>query len=130
VGRLTAEILGIRDAGGDFAGGGVSKNEGWNQGATAFSYDASSSRGYVEVHIEQGRVARRKLGEPVLRGLRDLRAEAGCSLRSSARPITRGTTPMDLRRDALAGAAECILAAESAGPGKSRAGRHRRPSST
>ncbi|HVW21915.1 MAG TPA: allantoate amidohydrolase [Opitutaceae bacterium] len=67
--------------------------------------------GYVEAHIEQGPVleaARRPLGVVAAiagqtRGRIVFRGRAGHA----------GTTPMGLRRDALAGAAEFILAAEA-----------------
>lgn len=67
--------------------------------------------GYVEVHIEQGPVLEdRQLAVGVVsaiasqtRGRLTFRGRAGHA----------GTTPMDLRRDALAGAAEFILFTES-----------------
>jgi allantoate deiminase len=74
------------------------------------AYSPAEAAGYVEVHIEQGPVLERE-GEPLgivtgIVGQNRMRVtvigEAGHA----------GTTPMDLRRDALAGAAELILAAE------------------
>ena len=67
--------------------------------------------GYLEVHIEQGPVLEaKKLAVGVVsaiasqtRGRLTFRGKAGHA----------GTTPMDLRRDALAGAAEFILFAEA-----------------
>lgn len=67
--------------------------------------------GYIEVHIEQGPVLEaKKLAVGVVsaiagqtRGRLTLRGKAGHA----------GTTPMTLRHDALAGAAEAILLAES-----------------
>jgi len=66
---------------------------------------------YAELHIEQGPVLESE-GLPVgvvtaINGFSRLRA----TLRGAAGHA--GTVPMNLRRDALAGAAECILAAES-----------------
>jgi allantoate deiminase len=69
--------------------------------------------GYAEVHIEQGPVLEaRGLGIGVVRaiaGQTRVRAEF-CGRASHA-----GTTPMDLRQDALCGAAEIVLAAEKSG---------------
>jgi allantoate deiminase len=74
------------------------------------AYSPAEAAGYVEVHIEQGPVLE-KANEPLgivtgIVGQNRMRVtvtgEAGHA----------GTTPMDLRRDALAGAAELILAAE------------------
>ncbi|AOS44293.1 Hydantoin utilization protein C [Lacunisphaera limnophila] len=72
--------------------------------------------GYVEVHIEQGPVLEdRKLAVGVVsaiasqtRGRLTFRGRAGHA----------GTTPMNLRRDALAGAAEFILFAEKYAGGR------------
>ena len=73
-------------------------------------YDESSSAAYVELHIEQGRV------------LEDA-DEAACIVSGICGQVRlrvvmagqadhAGTTPMDLRRDALTGASECVLALE------------------
>jgi allantoate deiminase len=69
--------------------------------------------GYVEAHIEQGPVLeQRDLPIGMVSGIAgqsrirvELRGRAGHA----------GTTPMDLRRDALCGAAEIVLAAERSG---------------
>jgi allantoate deiminase len=67
-------------------------------------------RGYLEVHIEQGPVLEAEdlpVGTVIaiagqVRGVVTLMGAAGHA----------GTVPMELRRDALAGAAECVLAVE------------------
>jgi allantoate deiminase len=69
--------------------------------------------GYAEVHIEQGPVLER-LGEPVgvvtaITG----QSHAEVTFRGEAGHA--GTVPIDARRDALAAAAEWVLAVESAG---------------
>ena len=67
--------------------------------------------GYIELHIEQGPVLE-SLGLPV--GL--VTAISGASRLSitlEGMAGHAGTVPMDRRRDALTGAAECILAVES-----------------
>ncbi|MBK1881279.1 M20 family metallo-hydrolase [Luteolibacter pohnpeiensis] len=89
----------------------VLENEGWLDDAETIFYDESSSDGYVELHIEQGRV------------LEDA-DEAACIVSGICGQVRlrvvmagqadhAGTTPMDLRRDALTGAAECVLALET-----------------
>ncbi len=74
------------------------------------AYSPAEAAGYVEIHIEQGPVLEQE-GEPLgivtgIVGQNRMRitviGEAGHA----------GTTPMDLRRDALAGAAELILGVE------------------
>jgi allantoate deiminase len=75
------------------------------------AHRSSELLGYVEVHIEQGPVLEsRKLAVGVVstiasqaRGRLTFRGKAGHA----------GTTPMNLRRDALAGAAEFIVFAEA-----------------
>jgi allantoate deiminase len=70
-------------------------------------------RGYVEVHIEQGPVLER-LGEPV--GVVTVIAGQSHALVTFAGEAGHaGTVPMDARRDALAAAAEWVLAVEQAG---------------
>jgi allantoate deiminase len=75
--------------------------------------DPRELRGYVEVHIEQGPLLER-LGEPV-------GAVSAIACQSHAEVAFRGeaghagTVPMEARRDALAAAAEWVLAVEAAG---------------
>lgn len=67
--------------------------------------------GYLELHIEQGPVL-----EAEARPLAAVSAIAGQSrldLRFAGKANHAGTTPMHLRRDALAGASEFVLAAEA-----------------
>ncbi|HEY3229614.1 MAG TPA: Zn-dependent hydrolase, partial [Roseiflexaceae bacterium] len=65
---------------------------------------------YLELHIEQGRVLE-QAGAPLgaVRGIVGIRRAA---LRLAGRPDHAGTTPMALRHDALAAAAETVLAVE------------------
>ncbi|GIV95546.1 MAG: Zn-dependent hydrolase [Herpetosiphonaceae bacterium] len=65
---------------------------------------------YLELHIEQGRVLEEQ-GAPlgVVQGIVGIRR---AMLQFAGRPDHAGTTPMGLRHDALAAAAEVILAAE------------------
>jgi allantoate deiminase len=67
--------------------------------------------GYVEVHIEQGPVLEaRKLAVGVVTAIA---GQTRAKLVFNGHAGHAGTTPMNLRRDALAGAAEFTLAAES-----------------
>jgi allantoate deiminase len=109
VGKLDDGLLAIRDANGVSLGGTLER-EGCHEGATEFFYDKDSSRGYVEVHIEQGRVLE-EAGEP-LGAVSAICGQSRLAITLCGQADHAGTTPMDLRRDALAGAAECVLAAE------------------
>lgn len=79
----------------------------------ADAYDPASLLGFIEVHIEQG---------PVLEA-RNLPVAAVSSITGSSRATIvvegmaghAGTVPMNLRRDALAAAAELVLAVEQVG---------------
>lgn len=77
---------------------------------------SSELLGYIEAHVEQGPVLERG-GKPL--GVADaIAGQSRLVLRFTGRAGHAGTTPMgggNRRRDALAGAAEFILAAESAG---------------
>ncbi len=114
VGQLGPELLVIRDS------DGVTLGEALAQESRAlrteeieetFCYHPGESRGYVEVHIEQGRVLE-ELGEPVC-GVSGICGQSRLMITLLGQADHAGTTPMDLRRDALAGTAECILAAEN-----------------
>ncbi|TDT87701.1 allantoate deiminase [Azorhizobium sp. AG788] len=108
-GRFDAAALDAQDA------DGVTRREaleafGVDPDAYAACSRAGRALGYVEVHIEQGPVLEAK-GLPVgivtaiagaTRGTIELAGEAGHS----------GTLPMEMRHDALAGAADMILALE------------------
>ena len=109
VGQLSGEMLAIRDVAGVSLGEALER-EGWNENATSFSYENSRSRGYVEVHIEQGRVLE-ELDEAVC-AVSAICGQSRLAIALLGQADHAGTTPMELRRDALTGAAECILAAE------------------
>jgi len=67
--------------------------------------------GYIEFHIEQGPVLE-KLGLP-LAVVEAIAGQSRMEFIFVGRPNHAGTTPMDLRYDALAGGAEWIMAAEA-----------------
>ncbi len=96
-GRSLAEVIG---------------EDGWHDGATDIHYEPGSTLGYVELHIEQGRVLE-EAGEAAC-VVSAISGQARVTVTLDGLADHAGTTPMPLRRDALAGAAECILAAESA----------------
>lgn len=109
VGTLDDSMLAIRDENGMSLGEALER-EGWHEGAVDFFYDEGSSHGYVEVHIEQGRVLE-EAGEAVC-GVSAICGQSRLMITLTGQADHAGTTPMDLRRDALAGAAECVLSAE------------------
>jgi allantoate deiminase len=95
---------------------GVTVGEALGQDSGAFSLPAAAHArdeliGYLEVHIEQGPVLEaRGVAAGVVSAIAgQTRARVGFTGKAGH----AGTTPMGLRRDALAGAAEFILAVES-----------------
>ncbi len=83
-------------------------------GEAAHLDEARRSRGaiahYLELHIEQGPVLdRERIPVGVVTGIA---APTRLRVRVDGRPDHAGTTPMGLRKDALAGAAEIVLALE------------------
>jgi allantoate deiminase len=69
--------------------------------------------GYIEFHIEQGPVLE-KLGQP-LAAVESIAGQSRMQVAFHGRSNHAGTTPMDLRYDALAAAAEWITAVEQLG---------------
>jgi allantoate deiminase len=70
------------------------------------------ARGYLEFHIEQGPVLEE--AGLVLGVVETIAGQSRCSVTFRGRAGHAGTTPMSLRRDALAAAAEWLVAVESA----------------
>lgn len=68
-------------------------------------------RGYLEFHIEQGPVL--EAGGRSLGAVSAIAGQSRLDLKFTGRANHAGTTPMGLRRDALAGASEFVLAAEA-----------------
>jgi allantoate deiminase len=110
VGRVDEELLGRKDASGisvrkaiqDFA---LNPNE---ISKAALSDDVL---GYVEFHIEQGPVLE-SLGRP-LGVVEAIVGQSRLEFNFSGQANHAGTTPMNLRHDALAAAAEWIVAVET-----------------
>jgi allantoate deiminase len=110
-GRLLKADLCMRDRGGISVGEALATNA---RGRFAPRGPAHSRReliGYLEVHIEQGPVLE-KLG--LAAGVVSaIAGQTRARIAFRGRAGHAGTTPMALRRDALAGAAEFILEAEA-----------------
>jgi allantoate deiminase len=109
VGRVDEELLNRRDANGISVRAAIEQFE-LNPGEIRRAGLRDDTLGYLEFHIEQG---------PVLDALRKplgvVEAIAGQTrmvFTFFGQPNHAGTTPMDLRRDALAGAAEWIVSVE------------------
>ncbi len=66
--------------------------------------------GYVELHIEQGPVLDAKAASVGI--VTAIAGATRCTIRVGGQAGHAGTVPMDLRRDALAGTAEMVLAVE------------------
>lgn len=116
VGRLDEELLSRQDA------HGVSVRKAVQEfGLNVAQIPQASLRddvlGYVEFHIEQGPVLE-NLGRP-LGVVEAIAGQSRLELTFTGRANHAGTTPMDLRHDALAAAAEWIVAVESMARGVS-----------
>ena len=86
-------------------------DDGWNADATTIRYAPGECRGYIELHIEQGRVLEEE-NQPAS-VVSSIAGQSRLTVTLVGRADHAGTTPMPLRRDALTGAAQCILATES-----------------
>ncbi|MEM6915502.1 MAG: M20 family metallo-hydrolase [Verrucomicrobiota bacterium] len=110
LGPLDKGTLSICDERGVCLGNALEK-EGWHEDATPICYQPGSVRGYLELHIEQGRVLESRNQSAC--AVSSIAGQTRLAVTMKGQADHAGTTPMNLRRDALAGAAECILAAES-----------------
>jgi allantoate deiminase len=110
-GRLKAKTLALRDSAGrsvrqvleEFGPGKFSRPKP--------AHRRSELLGYVEVHIEQGPVL--EANDLAVGVVSAIAGQSRFRLTWTGRAGHAGTTPMALRRDALAGAAEFLLAAEN-----------------
>jgi allantoate deiminase len=115
-GRLRKSDLRLRDPDGVSVGEALTRRNGRWRPLPKPAHSRGELLGYLEVHIEQG---------PVLES-RGLAAGVVPAIAGQTRAIVSftgraghaGTTPMALRRDALAGAAEFILEAEARARGR------------
>jgi allantoate deiminase len=112
VGRLDTELLDRKDARGISVREAVA-NFGLNPEEIPRAVMADDVLGYLEFHIEQGPVLE-KLGHP-LGVVEAIAGQMRAELTFVGRANHAGTTPMDMRHDALAGAADWIGAVEVLG---------------
>lgn len=117
VGRLDAELLKVRDLNGISLRMAI-ENFGLNPTEIPDAAIRNDVLAYLEFHIEQGPVLG-TLGQP-LGVVEAIVGQTRMEIRFIGQANHAGTTPMNLRHDALAGAAEWIVEAERIG--KSEAG--------
>ena len=116
VGRLGKADLRLRDCWGISVGEVLAKNNGGRFTPPGPAHSGKELVGYLEVHIEQGPVLEeRGLAAGVVSAIA---GQTRATIVFGGRAGHAGTTPMALRRDALAGAAEFILAAEALARGR------------
>jgi allantoate deiminase len=112
VGTLDGDALNHRDAAGETIAG-VIRAFGLDPTRIADARAAERAVGYLEFHIEQGPVLDSR---DLLLGVVDaIAGQTRMSLLFEGAANHAGTTPMHLRRDALAGAAEWVAAVERLG---------------
>jgi allantoate deiminase len=109
VGRLDEDLLSCQDAQGISVRQAI-ENFGLNPGEIPHAALGNDILGYVEFHIEQGPVLE-KLGRP-LGVVEAVAGQSRLEFTFLGRANHAGTTPMHLRYDAIAGAAEWITAVE------------------
>jgi allantoate deiminase len=109
VGRLDDALLAVQDADGISVRAAI-ETFGLDPAEIAQASMRDNVCGYLEFHIEQGPVLE-KLGRP-LAVVEAIAGQSRLSLTFVGRANHAGTTPMDLRFDAVAGAAEWITAVE------------------
>jgi allantoate deiminase len=109
IGRLDEELLSRCDAQGISVRKAI-ENFGLNPGEISQAVLRADTLAYVEFHIEQGPVLE-KLGRPL--GVVDtINGQSRLEFTFVGRASHAGTTPMDVRYDAIAAAAEWITAVE------------------
>ena len=111
VGRLDLQMLGIQDARGTSVQKAI-EEFGLNPAEIPQAELAADAMGYLEFHIEQGPVLER-MNLP-LAAVDAIAGQSRLEFTFLGRANHAGTTPMNLRCDALAGAAEWIGAVERA----------------
>ena len=109
-GQFRKEDLQLKDASGVTMAEAIRQFGGKPDGIAAARRDPSRLLGYVEVHIEQGPVLEQKgLGVGVVTAIA---GQTRARVTFLGHAGHAGTTPMDLRHDALCAAAEFVLEAE------------------
>jgi allantoate deiminase len=114
-GRFDPALLTLTDAGGVSLEGAI-KAFGLSPGDLDAALVSSEAMGFLEIHIEQGPVLEAEgLQVAVVTGIV---GQTRCDVRFSGQANHAGTTPMALRRDALAAAAEWIGFVETVANGE------------
>ena len=109
-GRLSAHDLERREPAGTCLADAIREVGGRPEALGAPLRERGSIRAYLELHIEQGRVLERSgVAIGIVTGIVGIRRY---EVRIAGAAAHSGTTPMDERHDALAGAAELIIAVE------------------
>jgi allantoate deiminase len=114
VGRLDQELLDVQDARGVSVRKAI-ENFGLNPKEISQAELENDTLGYLEFHIEQGPVLER-LNQP-LSAVEAIAGQSRLEFTFCGRANHAGTTPMQLRCDAIAGAAEWIGTVERAAQG-------------
>lgn len=109
-GRLRSSDLSLTDPDGVSVSGALKVLGKW-KGLPKPAHRKADLLGYLEVHIEQGPILESK--DLACGVVTAIAGQTRCSVAFVGEAGHAGATPMDLRRDALAGAAEFILAVEA-----------------
>lgn len=110
-GRLKPAALKLRDADGVSVADALAEYNGGRFSSPRPAHRRANLLGYVEVHIEQGPVLEaRRLAVGVVAAIA---GQSRFKLTWTGRAGHAGTTPMDMRCDALAGAAEFVVGVEA-----------------
>ena len=110
-GNLSAQMLDLRDPSGRRLSEAIRAAGGTPEQIPAIVRGHGDIAGYLELHIEQGPILERTKNElGVVRGIVGI---IRLLFQITGSPGHSGTTPMNLRRDALSGAAQMILALET-----------------
>lgn len=114
-GALRDPMLDLTDAEGVTIRAALAAFGGDPDALAAEAYDPRQTLGYIELHIEQGPVLERA-GRP-LGVVTAIAGQSRYRVTVTGEAGHAGTVPMAIRRDALAAAAEMVLAVERAGQG-------------
>ena len=109
VGELEAGTLSQSDSDGITVAEAIETN-GWHEDSENIFYEKDGTLGYVELHIEQGRILE-EAGQAVC-AVSGIAGQSRFSVTVTGRADHAGTTPMELRSDALTGTSECVLEVE------------------
>ena len=110
-GRFDMDYLRLTDEDGVTMADAIREAGGIPESLAADAWSGSGALGYCEVHIEQGPLLEAE-GLPV-GVVSTIAGQSRLRVTLSGEAGHAGTVPMELRRDALTGAAELVLAAES-----------------